>query len=357
MTKGMTFMRRFFAAANTEAGFYSLFGEIFSPEKFRRIYILKGGPGSGKSTLMKRIGAQAEKKGLETEYICCSSDTRSLDGVIIPSLATAVLDGTAPHVCDPVYPGVTERIVNLGEAFDEAGLAEKRDLLTALIREKNERYQTVYRYLGAWGEMEKERDAAIAPIFLAGKADAAVKRFLASLRYAEKGSETNRYISAIAADGEKTLDTLEHMAKNVYAVTGKYGLSYFYMERLYRALSASGIASIVCRTPLSRLRIEAIFIQGENILFTVCDEKTAARAYKTVNCMRFIRKDALAAERTRLRFAEKCGEGLMAGALAALREAGALHAKTEAVYGEHIDFARVNTIGRNILSEIFDNNM
>jgi hypothetical protein len=35
-------MKKFFAAANTELGFRSLFDEIFAPEKFRRIYILKG---------------------------------------------------------------------------------------------------------------------------------------------------------------------------------------------------------------------------------------------------------------------------------------------------------------------------
>jgi Mrp family chromosome partitioning ATPase len=53
-------MKKFFAAANTEMGFRSLFDEIFAPEKFRRIYILKGGPGTGKSTLMRNLGAVAE---------------------------------------------------------------------------------------------------------------------------------------------------------------------------------------------------------------------------------------------------------------------------------------------------------
>ena len=44
----------YFAAANTYKGFESFFDEIFNTEKLERIYILKGGPGAGKSTLMQR---------------------------------------------------------------------------------------------------------------------------------------------------------------------------------------------------------------------------------------------------------------------------------------------------------------
>ncbi|MBQ8496358.1 MAG: hypothetical protein IJ489_02755 [Clostridia bacterium] len=350
-------MTKFFAAANTEAGFYSLFNEVFSPDVQKRIYILKGGPGSGKSTLMKRVGAEAEKRGLDTEYIYCSSDTDSLDGILIPALRTAILDGTAPHVCDPIYPGAAERIVNLGEAFDEKALTEKRELISAQIREKNEKYQSAYRFLAAAGKMEKEREALLSPLFLTEKADAAVRRLLSSFYFMKEGGETHRYISAIGTNGEKTLDTLWLKAKKVYAVTGKHGLAYLFMSRLYRALSAKGIAMTVCRTPLSRLRTEAIFIEGENILFTVCDEKQAEKAEKTVNCLRFIRRETLAARRNRLRFAEKCRDLLVQGALDALHDAGTLHAKTEAIYGKHIDFSKIDAIGTHILCEIFENNM
>ena len=67
------------------------------PEKARAIYILKGGPGCGKSTLMGKIGDWAEEAGLETEYILCSGDPGSLDAVVIPALKAAVVDGTAPQ--------------------------------------------------------------------------------------------------------------------------------------------------------------------------------------------------------------------------------------------------------------------
>ena len=89
---------QYFLGANAPTGFYSLYDHLLSPEEARAIYILKGGPGCGKSTLMRKIGAWAEKSELETEYIICSGDPDSLDAVLLPQLGVAIVDGTAPHV-------------------------------------------------------------------------------------------------------------------------------------------------------------------------------------------------------------------------------------------------------------------
>ena len=88
---------QYFLGANSPAGFYSLYDHLLPPEQARAIYILKGGPGCGKSTLMGKIGDWAEEAGLETEYILCSGDPGSLDAVVIPALKAAVVDGTAPQ--------------------------------------------------------------------------------------------------------------------------------------------------------------------------------------------------------------------------------------------------------------------
>lgn len=88
---------QYFLGANSPAGFYSLYDHLLPPEEARAIYILKGGPGCGKSTLMRKIGAWAEEAGLETEYILCSGDPDSLDAVILPGRDVAIVDGTAPQ--------------------------------------------------------------------------------------------------------------------------------------------------------------------------------------------------------------------------------------------------------------------
>ena len=52
----------FFAGANSADGFFSCFDDLYSPEKGDAFYILKGGPGTGKSTLMKRLALAADKE-------------------------------------------------------------------------------------------------------------------------------------------------------------------------------------------------------------------------------------------------------------------------------------------------------
>ncbi len=343
----------FFAAANGEDGFYSLFSDIFSPETHRRLYILKGGPGSGKSTLMKKLGEEAEKRGFAAEYYACSSDTDSLDGVRIPALSVAVLDGTAPHTQDPVYPGAVERIVNLGEGFDHAALAGEREKLSSLVRAKGEAYRAAYRFLGAAGRMMHEREELLCAVFLGKKADAAILRLVSSLKKVQKGRVRERYLSAIGTKGYVTLDTLRKKAGTLYAVTEKHGAEYLLMGRLFDAFSEAGLAMTVCRTPLVRGQIEGIYLEGCDIFFSVMNEEDAMRADKVLNAGRFLLREGLAARRGRIRFAEKCGATLLDGALSSLREAGRLHGELEAIYGRHIDFSVIDEISEKLRREIF----
>lgn len=52
------YIRRMFAGANTSEGFVNFFGEILAANT-NRVFIIKGGPGVGKSTFMKKTGQGA----------------------------------------------------------------------------------------------------------------------------------------------------------------------------------------------------------------------------------------------------------------------------------------------------------
>ena len=53
--KNQPLTKKFFAAANSFNGFVSYFDCIFDSKDFSKIYVLKGGPGTGKSSLMRSV--------------------------------------------------------------------------------------------------------------------------------------------------------------------------------------------------------------------------------------------------------------------------------------------------------------
>ena len=88
----------YFMGANTPFEFISKFDDLYDPINGFKVYILKGGPGTGKSGLMKAIASHFEEDGKCVHRIFCSSDPSSLDAVLVEDKKICILDGTAPHV-------------------------------------------------------------------------------------------------------------------------------------------------------------------------------------------------------------------------------------------------------------------
>lgn len=90
-------IKKVFPGGNTSQGFYSFYDYMLGPDA-QKLFILKGGPGVGKSTFIKEVAETMLAKGYDLEFHYCSSDNDSLDGVVIPKLQIGVIDGTAPHL-------------------------------------------------------------------------------------------------------------------------------------------------------------------------------------------------------------------------------------------------------------------
>ncbi|MFC0394701.1 PRK06851 family protein [Paenibacillus mendelii] len=132
----------FYAGGNTAQGFTNLFDS--SLQGLDRIYILKGGPGTGKSSLIRTIGNELVKGGYDIWFIHCASDNDSLDGLIAPELKIGIVDGTAPHVIEPRLPGAVEQYVNLGAAWDADQLSDRRLEIESLNAGMKEAYERAY---------------------------------------------------------------------------------------------------------------------------------------------------------------------------------------------------------------------
>ena len=104
-----TTSRRYFAASNSCRGFCNYYGDVFSEARAPRLYVIKGGPGTGKSHFMKTVARRARTEGYTVTEYACSSDPASLDGILLEregDPAVGLLDGTPPHVCEPALPGL-----------------------------------------------------------------------------------------------------------------------------------------------------------------------------------------------------------------------------------------------------------
>ncbi|WP_462410165.1 PRK06851 family protein [Neobacillus sp. Marseille-QA0830] len=135
-------IKNYYAGGNTARGFHNLYDSNL--QGLDRLFILKGGPGTGKSSLMKKVGHEWAEKGFNIEFLHCSSDNDSIDGVLIPALKVGIVDGTAPHVIEPKAPGAVEEYINLGEAWDAKTLSFHKKAIQKLTGQIGESFQKAY---------------------------------------------------------------------------------------------------------------------------------------------------------------------------------------------------------------------
>ena len=153
--------KTYFPGANTGKGFVSRFDGIIPPwEKPQYTYVLKGGPGVGKNTLMKTVASRAIQKGFTVEEFHCASDPNSLDAVRVTELGIVLLDGTAPHSIDPVFPGAEDEVIDLGHFKNRTEFLKYRGELQALFQENKAHYSAAYAFLGAAYTLKKEAISA-----------------------------------------------------------------------------------------------------------------------------------------------------------------------------------------------------
>ncbi|MEN6328265.1 MAG: PRK06851 family protein [Syntrophomonas sp.] len=147
--------RHLYPGGNTCHGFYSFYDYMVSPQVERKI-VLKGGPGVGKSTFMKKLGEDFVNAGIDVEFHWCSSDNESLDGVVIGQQQFCVVDGTAPHIVDPRFPGAVDEIVNLGEFWNRTAIAKHRSEVVRLSNNIAHCFERAYWRLQEAGSAYQE---------------------------------------------------------------------------------------------------------------------------------------------------------------------------------------------------------
>ncbi|MBQ8321933.1 MAG: hypothetical protein IJX92_06170 [Clostridia bacterium] len=265
--------KSYFAAANGYDGFKSYFGEVFNSDDYTRIFVLKGGPGTGKSSLMKAICTNLENKGAMCERIYCSSDPASLDGIICEKedKRVAIIDGTSPHERDAVIPGAIDEIINLGENWSPDWLTSKREEVLDLCKEKKNAYLTAYSYLKIAGEASRQAKRHLYCGYDANKLKKGAKSLADSLKTKNGGNVKTRLISSFGKLGRHGLDTFNLSARQKYSVKGDITFVHDFLNYLKEELYERCADMTVAPSPLDKTATEAIFLPGEDILISTSE--------------------------------------------------------------------------------------
>lgn len=341
--------KKFFASANTDKGFVSYFDDIYGNLDY--VYIIKGGPGTGKSSFIRSISDEAEKQGFSVEYFYCSSDPLSLDGIIIEGLKIAVIDGTAPHTYDPKYPGIKDRIINLGKNWDIGKLNEYYYDVCKLIEEKNNLYVNVYNYLAAIGRIEAEIRYCNRRLINIEKMENAVKRLTKGWKSGKAFSKTIRPIEGISHAGHIIYDTYELCADNKYVIRDRYGIGGVYLEMLLKVSEQKGLHCLYSPSVIDQSTCTALFLPEVKSSFIIKEDDSYDK--KTINMDRFIDLDSYKKNKQKNRFARRCLNSLYEGVQRGFDEIYDLHSSLEKCYIEAMDFSKNQALAEQVKREIF----
>ena len=332
---------RFFLGANSCEGFVSLYPQL-QKEASRRLYVIKGGPGCGKATCIRAL---SEGLGGAEEYIHCSSDPDSLDGAVLSD--RVLLDGTAPHVFEPLFPGCDGDYLTLPPFVDRAGLEGKKEALYALKAASKAHYEGAYRTLAAAAKVRQERRQTAGALLPEQGPEKRVHGLLQREipKTNRPGQLRLRFLDGITPKGLLCFyDTVTQNAQRVIALRDSFGLGQPLLEGLRDGALARGQLVYACMDPLEPGRVRHLLLPDCGLAFV-----TDAGGQLPFAPTRTIRLDAMAAgeglrqARGRLRLLGKLEQELLEDAVQHIAAAHALHDRMEDLYRPHVDFDGLET--------------
>lgn len=355
----------FFLGANAPDGFVSHFSDSYDPTDGWRAYIIKGGPGSGKSTLMKRVAKTMAEAGSDVVLTPCASDPQSLDGVIMADIKTVVLDGTSPHVVEPKYPGISEVILNMGECWNVESFAGKEKELLAVYKENKQLHERASRYITAAGSLlsdsykiaedcTDQMKATRFGINLAKKMIPAAKK---SNFKNIQGKEWIRFLSGITPMGLVFYrSTLTKLCDNIVVISDDYGASSRLILSALRSTALElGWDVITCLCPFSpKEKIEHVIIPGLNLAFCTSNRylQLEGTGERRIHARRFTDMTALRQKKQRLTFNRRASRELLEGAVELLSDAKKVHDNMEKYYIAAMDFDKAADIGDRVIESL-----
>lgn len=351
-------IRKMFPGGNTSEGFYSYFDNILGRDA-KRLYILKGGPGTGKSTIMRRFADEALRLNYDLEYHHCASDPSSIDVVVVPQLKVAILDGTSPHAVDPKVPGAVDEIINLGEFWNQKEITKNKDQIRDLLEINSKYYIRTYKYLKAARTIHEDIVWKNKESLDLGRRNIAIINFIRGIfknsKYSENlGSKRHLFGSMYTPEGwVEYTDTLLKNLDKVYNVIGDIGTGN---SETLKKISNEGVSRgfdvEVFHCPLIPTDIETVIIKELSLAVTT-SKKGQKSSLETLDLNKYLKKDKLEIHKQDISEDKIVIEKLIDTAIKNLSKTKDNHDELESFYSPNMDFKKLEDVSRRIIEETF----
>lgn len=362
----MAKIRHLFPGGNTCRGFHSFYDHIAAPSVKRKM-VLKGGPGVGKSTFMSRIGEDFARQGFNLEYHWCSSDNNSLDAVVMADHQFCLVDGTSPHVVDPVYPGAVDEIINLGQYWEQKKLQENRSQIIDLTSSISNHFQKAYRLLEesnlAYQELHYTCFKALNIEAVRRNIQALTADILPGATASSNGLR-HLFAGAITPKGLICkMDSIIDEDMALFAVKGPPGSGKNELfSHLTDLLTLSGIAAQIYHNPLNPDNIDVIIIPSNKaVLIDIgsillpYETLFSGRRYKRLlDFEQFVNKETVDAEARMIYAARSRMDDTLQEAVACIHTAKKYHDVLEKYYIAAMDFEAVEAYRQKLSAELLE---
>ena len=308
-----------------------------------RVVLLKGGAGTGKSTLMKRVRERWLRQGRETVSFYCSADPSSLDAVCTADRRLCIMDATAPHAREARFPAAVERLADLGSCLDGVKLREQLPRLTELTARQQDRRLRAGQYLRAAAVLARQevqdpenRPSESALLRCAGRL---ARQAFGGER--GEGGDRRAYLSGITPDGGVVFyDTLTALCPQVYVLEDDPGPAARLLALLQHKAALAGVPTITCPCALRPDCIEHLLMPSVGAAFTTSDRfhEVDFPVYRHLSMLRCRERPLSAQERHRRELGRRTQQELLAEATELLAGAREDHRREEEIYQAAMDW-------------------
>ncbi len=343
---------KYFLAANSGEGFVSYFEDFINNADGFHIFIIKGGPGTGKSSFMKKMAKRASKNKIESVFCPCSSDPNSLDGVIFPKNKIAFFDGTAPHIIEPHLVGIKEEILNFGQFWHTERLKESREKIEKLTKENKFFHLMASNYIKSASLIFKNDYHNALSLVLKEKAQKYAEYLCKKeLKKAKDslGKESLCFLGGITPKGIISFDqTLSDFSKRQIILDDKYGaFANIVLEQVRANAQLLGLEIITIKNPfLPSLLLDGVIIPNLNLSFV--------REYeflKLNSSSRRIHAERFYKEKPSL--SQNLYPQILSSAVSTLKNAKSVHDELEKEYIKAMDFTALEKFAEDFSATLF----